>query len=113
MAQSIVGMELPDIREALGPSEPGYRARQIYDAVYRAHVSDLVQITSLPAGLRRELAESHALGLPEVARRYDSADGTRRYLLGLEDGRTVETVLRQNGMPNRAAARARARSPSG
>ena len=90
-------MELPDIREALGPGEPGYRARQIYAAVYREQVSDLVQITSLPAVLRRELAESHALGLPEVARRYDSGDGTRRYLLRLQDGRTVETVLMPEG----------------
>jgi len=28
-----------------------------------------------------------------LAREYRSVDGTRRYLLGLEDGRTVETVL--------------------
>ena len=90
-------MELPDIREALGPGEPGYRARQIYSAVYREQVSDLVQITSLPAVLRRELAGSQGLGLPEVARRYDSADGTRRYLLRLQDGRTVETVLMPEG----------------
>ena len=33
------------------------------------------------------------MGLPEIAHRYESADGTRRYLLRLEDGRTVETVL--------------------
>src|SRR5215468_3180439 len=97
MPQTIVGMELPDIREALGPGEPGYRAKQIYDAVYREQVSDFVQITSLPAVLRRELAGSHSVGLPEIARRYDSADGTRRYLLRLHDGRTVETVLMPEG----------------
>ena len=33
------------------------------------------------------------MGLPEIAQRYQSVDGTRRYLLRLEDGRTVETVL--------------------
>src|SRR5581483_1698358 len=31
--------------------------------------------------------------LPEIVRRYESIDGTRRYLLGLADGRTVEAVL--------------------
>jgi 23S rRNA (adenine2503-C2)-methyltransferase len=97
MPQAIVGMELPDIREALGPAEPGYRARQIYNAVYREQVSDFQQITSLPVVLRQELAGSHSVGLPEVARRYDSADGTRRYLLRLQDGRTVETVLMPEG----------------
>jgi 23S rRNA (adenine2503-C2)-methyltransferase len=97
MPQAIVGMELPDIREALGPAEPGYRAKQIYDAVYREQVSDFVQITSLPAVLRRELAGSHSVGLPEIARLYESVDGTRRYLLRLADGRTVETVVMPEG----------------
>jgi 23S rRNA (adenine2503-C2)-methyltransferase len=31
--------------------------------------------------------------LPGVARRFDSVDGTMRYLLSLADGRTVESVL--------------------
>jgi 23S rRNA (adenine2503-C2)-methyltransferase len=97
MAQAIVGMELPDIREALGPGEPGYRAKQIYDALYREQVCDFLQITALPTVLRRELAGSHSVGLPEVAKRYDSADGTLRYLLRLVDGRTVETVLMPEG----------------
>src|SRR5579871_2266661 len=97
MPQSLVGMELPDLQEALGPNQPNYRARQVYDALYRGQVSDLVQITSLPGRLREELAGTHSVGLPEVARRYDSADGTRRYLLRLEDGRTVETVLMPEG----------------
>ncbi|MBV9508202.1 MAG: 23S rRNA (adenine(2503)-C(2))-methyltransferase RlmN [Acidobacteriia bacterium] len=90
-------MELPDICEVLGQEQPGYRAKQVYDAVYRGQVSDLVQITSLPLGLRRELAQNHEVGLPEIAREYLSTDGTRRYLLRLEDQRTVETVLMPEG----------------
>ena len=85
-------MELTDLREILGPDQPAYRAKQLYDALYRAQASDLIQISTLPARTREELAERHAVGLPEVARVYDSADGTRRYLLRLADGRTVETV---------------------
>jgi len=34
-----------------------------------------------------------ALGLPRMAAQYSSVDGTQRYLLELEDRRTVETVL--------------------
>jgi 23S rRNA (adenine2503-C2)-methyltransferase len=37
------------------------------------------------------------VGLPGIAQRYESVDGTRRYLLRLEDGRTVETVLMPEG----------------
>jgi 23S rRNA (adenine2503-C2)-methyltransferase len=97
MAQPIVGMELPDIQEALGPGNPAYRARQLYAAIYKEQVSDFVQITSLPAALRQGLSASHGVGLPEIARMYESADGTRRYLLRLEDGRAIETVLMPEG----------------
>jgi 23S rRNA (adenine2503-C2)-methyltransferase len=97
MPQPLVGMELSDIREALGPGQPSYRAKQIYDALYRGQTSDLVQIRTLPQDLRRNLAEHHTVGLPVIDRVYDSIDGTRRYLLRLSDGRTVETVLMPEG----------------
>ena len=97
MPQPLVGMELSDIREALGPEQPSFRAKQIYDALYRGQTSDLVQIRTLPQEMRRNLAEHHTVGLPEIDRVYDSIDGTRRYLLRLSDGRTVETVLMPEG----------------
>ena len=97
MSQPLVGMDLTDLREALGPDQPGYRAKQIYEAIYRGQAANVVQISTLPARLREDLAERHALGLPEVAHLYQSTDGTRRYLLTLADGRTVETVLMPEG----------------
>src|SRR5258708_25426626 len=97
MPQSIVGMELTDIQQALGTAEPGFRARQIYEAVYRRRVTDLADISNLPKALRTKLASNFGLGLPEIERRYDSADGTRRYLLRLSDGKTVETVWMPEG----------------
>src|ERR1043165_6882866 len=97
MAQAIVGLELSEIRELLGPQQPTFRAKQLYSAVYHERVGDLVQISTLPASLRGGLATTHELGLPEMDRRFDSRDGTRRYLLKLTDGRTVETVLMPEG----------------
>jgi 23S rRNA (adenine2503-C2)-methyltransferase len=86
-------MDLTDLGEALGPGQPGYRARQIYQAIYQGQAADVAQISTLPVDLRRRLAETHTLGLPTVDRLFESTDGTRRYLLRLADGRTVETVL--------------------
>lgn len=97
MSQPLVGMDLADLREALGADQPGYRAKQLYDAIYRKQASNLVQISTLPARLRDHLAAEHPVGLPEIAQEYHSSDGTRRYLLRLEDGRTVETVLMPEG----------------
>src|SRR5579872_3698831 len=97
MPQPLVGMDLTDLREAIGPGQPGYRAKQLYEAIYRGDASDLIQISTLPTRMREDLASRHAWGLPEIARLYQSADGTRRYLLRLSDGRTVETVLMPEG----------------
>jgi len=85
-------MELNEIREVLGQDQPGFRAQQLYQALYRQRVSEVPEVSTLPAGLRRQIAERHPVGWPKLDRRYESADGTRRYLLSLDDGRTVETV---------------------
>ncbi len=97
MARALVGMDLAELGEALGPDQPSYRAKQLFEGIYRPESSELIQISSLPAKLREDLARQHTLGLPEIARLYESTDGTRRYLLRLEDGRTVETVLMPEG----------------
>jgi len=88
-------MELADIQAALGSLSdppPAFRARQLYDAIYRQRVADLDGISNLPKLLRGRLAEEFPMGLPAIERRYQSSDGTCRYLLKLDDGKTVETV---------------------
>ena len=86
-------MEVADIAAAIGPEHPRFRARQIYEAVYRQRVTDLDLVSTLPKLLRAQLP----VGVPEIGRVFDSADGTRRYLLKLADGKTVETVWMPEG----------------
>ncbi len=86
-------MELIEIQAALGPDLPAYRARQVYEAVYRLRAESAERILTIPAALRTRLAAEHSIGLPQEASHFDSADGTRRYLLRLPDNRTIETVL--------------------
>ena len=89
----LVGMDVRDLEELLGPDQPTYRAQQLYDALYRKQVANLSDISVLPKAVRNQLLAANPLGLPAVERRFDSIDGTRRYLLRLEDNRTVEAVL--------------------
>jgi 23S rRNA (adenine2503-C2)-methyltransferase len=86
-------MELSELQDLLGPGQPTYRARQLYDALYRKQVANLSEISTLPQPLRYQLLTENLVGLPSCERRFDSRDGTRRYLLRLEDNRTVEAVL--------------------
>ena len=82
MPQTIVGMEVADIQTALerasGAAQPAFRARQVYEAVYRHRVADLGAISNLPKPLRAKLAEEFPLGLPTVERKFESVDGTIR-----------------------------------
>ena len=69
------------------------RAGRVFRAVYRDRVTNFDSIVSIPLTWRESLAAALDLQLPQIASRFDSADGTRRYLLQLSDGQTAESVL--------------------
>lgn len=93
MKLPLLGLDLLQIRQALGEAFPAYRARQIYEAIYCQRVSSIEEITTLPKWLRQELDTRFTIGWPRLRRVFESADGTRRFLLELDDGQLVETVL--------------------
>jgi 23S rRNA (adenine2503-C2)-methyltransferase len=70
-----------------------FRAQQIFGWLYQKGVTDPEAMTDLPRGLRSTLAAEFSVATPIVAKRDRSADGTEKFLLGLEDGRHVEAVF--------------------
>lgn len=83
---------------ALGSGQPAYRGQQLFDAVYRQKIDRLDQVSTLPLEYRGRLAEQGwEVGLPAIARKFISSDGTVRYLIELSDGETVETVWMPEG----------------
>src|SRR5215472_4899460 len=72
--------------------DPGFRATQLYKSVYQRSFDDFELMTDLPKPLRASLPAEWDIKLPPVHRRFDSADGTRRYLVRLTDGELAETV---------------------
>jgi 23S rRNA (adenine2503-C2)-methyltransferase len=89
----LIGMDVEELRAILPPGEPAFRARQIYEALYRRRAESLAELTELPAALRERLAAEYEAGRLKRAARFESRDGTRRYLLRLSDGKTVEAVF--------------------
>lgn len=70
-----------------------YHARQVFRWIHARGVVEPAKMTDLPQGLRGWLG---ALELPrtfEVTEVRRSADATRKLLLRLRDGKTIETVL--------------------
>jgi 23S rRNA (adenine2503-C2)-methyltransferase len=70
-----------------------YRARQIFQWVYRRGVTDFAAMTNLPGAQRATLAGRFRISTPPVTRRDISEDGTEKFLLALQDGRHVESVF--------------------
>src|SRR5262249_11226304 len=95
----LLGLDKQGLTAILEPlGEPAYRARQLYQAIYRQRLLNLSEISTLPSRLRRDLtAQSVDVGQPEVRKRFVSQDGTVRYLIGFPDGQSVETVWMPEG----------------
>ena len=72
--------------------EPSYRGRQLYHALYRERQWNLRKILPLPAALREQLGKKFQATLPEVEKKFQSADGTSRFLLRLADSCRIEAV---------------------
>ena len=86
--------ELMRLMEELG--QPGFRVKQVEDWIWNKNASSFDDMTNLPKALRAELASKLTLGGVEEVARQVSEDGSRKYLLRLPDGATVECV----GMPS-------------
>jgi 23S rRNA (adenine2503-C2)-methyltransferase len=89
----IAGGELPELEQALqGLGHPRFHARQIFQWIHRRGVSDFALMSDLSRELRATLAAHFDIDTPAVVRREQSADGTAKFLLALEDGKRIETV---------------------
>ena len=73
--------------------DPPFRSTQIYKSVYQRWFDDFDSMTDLPKAFRAELASEWDIKLPVIHRRFDSNDGTRRYLVRDADGELAETVV--------------------
>ncbi|HEY7114854.1 MAG TPA: 23S rRNA (adenine(2503)-C(2))-methyltransferase RlmN [Thermoanaerobaculia bacterium] len=71
---------------------PRYRGDQIFDGLHRQGARAWDAVAVLPKALRERLAREAPIRLPEIVRREESADGSRKYGLRLADGALVEAV---------------------
>ena len=73
--------------------KPAMRARQLERWILLGRATDFSQMSDLPASLRLELPEFLVPISSTVAKRSIASDGTRKLLVRLADGQSVETVL--------------------
>ncbi|MEZ5528568.1 MAG: 23S rRNA (adenine(2503)-C(2))-methyltransferase RlmN [Porticoccaceae bacterium] len=73
--------------------EKPFRATQLLKWIHQQGVDDFEQMTNLSKSLRQLLQEKAEIRAPEVVSQYDSADGTRKWLIRVSGGSCIETVF--------------------
>ena len=73
--------------------EKPFRGRQLYKWIYKNRVFDFGAMSDLRRELRVRLEQMAYIGLPRIADQQESGDGTRKFLLELDDRNVVESVL--------------------
>ena len=73
--------------------EKKFRATQVFEWLYRQNVQSFEQMNNLSLDLREKLSQIYQIGPMKIETKQVSQDGTIKYLLQLEDGGFIETVL--------------------
>ena len=77
--------------ESIG--EKKFRATQVMKWIHQLGVTDFQQMNNLSKDLRNRLSETSCIQNLQVAKDLISKDGTRKWLLQLQDGNNIETVF--------------------
>ncbi len=90
----ILDLDADSLKKALDTlEEPGFRATQIMDWIFKKQVLDFNQMLNLPKTLRHKLANSFRLATARPIDKAVAKDGTVKLLLELDDSETVECVV--------------------
>jgi 23S rRNA (adenine2503-C2)-methyltransferase len=94
MQQNIKSLSLTDLSlrlKELGVEK--YRLQQVLQWIYDRDITDFSEMTNLSKSLREELSKKFTIQRLPIELEATSVDTTRKYLIRLEDGETVESVL--------------------
>lgn len=91
----LLDLTLPALTDyVVGLGQPKFRARQLWDWLYKRYAADFDQMTNLPKALREQLkAEALVDPLTVVTEVVSLAKDTQKVLFQLHDGHTIEAVL--------------------
>lgn len=88
--QSIYDFTLDELKSTL---KPAFRAKQIYNWIYKKYANSFDDMKNIPNDLKNSLKENYAIDILEIIKKEKSSDGSIKYLFRLHDGHTVETVF--------------------
>lgn len=94
MLPDIRTLTLHDLQAAFSElRQPAYRAKQVYDWLWKNGARRFEDMSNVPAPLRQLLAEKYTFHTITLDARQHSADGTIKSRYRLHDGHMIESVL--------------------
>ncbi len=91
---NLLGLARPELEafvaERLG-AKP-FRARQLMKWIYRRGAADFSVMSDLAQDFRAQLAEVAEITVPQIVAQQVSSDGTRKWLLRMDQAQGIETV---------------------
>jgi 23S rRNA (adenine2503-C2)-methyltransferase len=81
--------------ESIG--EKKFRAIQVMKWIHQLGADNFDDMSNVSKSLRAKLKDIAEIRLPEVVQQFDSADGTRKFLIRVAGGNVIETVFIPDG----------------
>ena len=79
-------------KELMEIVKPSFRAKQIFGWMYHQYAENFDDMKNIPKSMKAELAEKFVLNPLKIINKEVSSDGTIKYLLQMQDGKTMEAV---------------------
>ena len=74
--------------------EKKYRAVQMFEWMHQQNIKTIDDITIIPKNFRNEISQKYFIDSLRIEKRFDSRiDGTKKYLIRLNDNHLIESVL--------------------
>lgn len=95
MLQNLYNFTLTELKELMQKMKmEEYRAKQVFDWLYKSKVCSLDDMKNLPKSIIEKLKLNYDIFLPDIAKKIKSKiDGTKKFLLKLKDSSKIECVL--------------------
>jgi len=79
-------------KELMGMIKPSFRVKQIFGWIYHQYADNFEDMKNIPKSMKAELSEKFVVNPLTIVNKEESSDGTIKYLLQMQDGKTMEAV---------------------
>jgi adenine C2-methylase RlmN of 23S rRNA A2503 and tRNA A37 len=93
LKKNLIGLSFEEVKAEMEALDlESFRAKQVWSWMYCHGAKEFAAMSNLAKPVRGKLAEHFTIGRPSISAHQQSEDGTRKWLLRMEDGQEIECV---------------------